>query len=71
MQFRIFSGVISELINWIDRLKSLIDHLIYWSFESQVQRSPNRLCKTLDGNVSKKGLIVKKLFLEGQIVIMR
>ena len=71
MQFRIFSGVISELINWIDRLKSLIDHLIYWSFESQVQRSPSRLCKTRYGIVSKKGKIVKKLFLGGKTVIMR
>ena len=59
-----------ELINWIDRSKSLIDYLIYWSLESQVQRSPNRLCKTLDGKVLK-GLIVKKLFLDNGIVIMR
>ena len=70
MQFQIFSGVILELMNRINQLKSLIIYLIYWSLESQVQRSPNRLCKTLDGKVLK-GLIVKKLFLDDEIVIMR
>ena len=43
-----------ELINYIGRLNSLIDYLIYWSLESQVQKSPNRLCKTLLVGVLKK-----------------